>query len=192
VLAAGPGVVSKISYNGNKTSGGGHVVIIDHGQIHTVYYHGATRTNLKVGDRVNTGDFIYMSGSTGASTGNHLHFEVRTGPRGVWGSDVDPTPYLNGNAAVVALPVTGQPDRATWRAWQTYLQAKGFYTGRIDGIPGPMTHRAIQRWAGVPQTGTLDTHTRRVVQHKLGVRIDGVWGRETWSTIQRKLNEGSM
>jgi murein DD-endopeptidase MepM/ murein hydrolase activator NlpD len=192
VLAAGPGVVSKISYNGNKTSGGGHVVIIDHGEIHTVYYHGATRTALKVGDRVNTGDFIYLSGSTGASTGDHLHFEVRRGPRGLWGTDVDPTPYLNGNAAVIKLPVNGRGDRRTWNAWQTDLQAKGLYLGRIDGIQGPITNRAIQAWSGMPQTGVMDRHSRRAVQMKIGVKVDGVWGRETWSTIQRKLNEGSM
>ena len=192
VLAAGPGVVWKISYNGNKRTGGGHVVIIDHGEIHTVYYHGAHRTPLRVGDRVNTGDFLYLSGSTGASTGDHLHFEVRRGPRGAWGTDVDPTPYLNGNAAVAKLPVTGRPDRASWRAWQTDLQAKKLYLGRIDGIPGPITHRAIQGWAGVRQDGVLGPITRRAVQQKLGVKVDGVWGRETWSTIQRKLNEGSM
>ncbi len=192
VLAAGNGVVSRVSFNGNKQSGGGHVVIIDHGEVHTVYYHGATRTALQVGARVQAGDLIYMSGSTGASTGDHLHFEVRRGRGGRWGSDVDPTPYLNGNAAATKLPVNGRADRRTWNAWQTDLQAKGFYAGRVDGIPGPMTYNAIQAWAGVRQTGTLNPVTRRAVQVKIGVQPDGVWGRITWSTIQRKLNEGSM
>jgi len=187
VTAAGPGVVVHIGWN--KT-GGGHVVIIDHGEVHTVYYHGKHRTTLKLNQRVQAGEFIYTSGSTGASTGNHLHFEVRK--RKAWGTDVDPTPYLNGNAAVPVLKVTGRPDRESWRAWQTDLQAKGFYEGRVDGIAGPMTHRAIQRWVGVAPTGSLDRHTRRAVQMKLGITADGVWGRETWTTIQRSLNEGSL
>jgi len=188
VLSAGPGVVRSEGYN----SSAGNWVVIDHGFVHTAYYHGATRTHLKPGQRVNTGDFIYTSGTTGSSTGNHLHFEVRTGPTGFWKTAVDPQPYLNGNAAVTVLPVSGRADRATWRAWQNDLQAKGLYKGRIDGIPGPMTYRAIQGWAGVKQDGVIGPITRRAVQTKLKIKVDGVWGRETWSTIQRKLNDGSL
>jgi len=187
VRSAGPGVVVHVGWS---PKGGGHVVIIDHGEVHTAYYHGAHRTALKIGQRVDTGDFIYTSGTTGSSTGNHLHFEVRT--RRGWGSDVDPTPYLNGNASVPVLKVSGWGDKASWRAWQTFLQGKKLYLGRIDGIPGPMTYRAIQAWVGVPQDGLLGPVTRRAVQRELGVTVDGVWGRDTWSTLQRKLNEGSL
>jgi hypothetical protein len=187
VTSAGPGVVAHIGWS---PRGGGHTVIIDHGEVHTAYYHGAHRTRLRVGQRVEAGAFIYTSGTTGASTGNHLHFEVRK--RRNWGSDVDPTPYLNGNAAVPVLPVSGREDRATWKQWQTWLQEQLFYDGRIDGIAGPMTYRAIQCWLSVPRTGRLDVVTRRAVQKHLGVTVDGVWGRGTWSTLQRKLNEGSL
>jgi hypothetical protein len=187
VTSAGPGLVVHVGFS---RTGGGHVVIIDHGEVHTAYYHGKHRTALKVGERVEAGTFIYTSGNTGASTGNHLHFEVRK--RRSFGTDVDPTPYLNGNAAVPVLRVSGRADRASWVAWQTWLQGEGFYSGRIDGVPGPMTYRAIQHWAGVPRTGTLDVVTRKAVQAKLGVTPDGVWGRDTWSTLQRKLNEGSL
>jgi murein DD-endopeptidase MepM/ murein hydrolase activator NlpD len=188
VLCAGNGVVAREGYD----KGAGNWVVIDHGSVHSVYYHGAERTRLRAGQRVQAGDVVFMSGSTGASTGDHLHFEVRTGPRGVWLSDVDPTPYLNGNAAVTVLPVSGRADRATWRALQVWLQGEGYYKGRIDGVPGPMTYRALQAWAGVIQDGLLGPDTRRAVQFKLGVVVDGVWGRETWSTLQRKLNEGTL
>jgi hypothetical protein len=187
VTSAAPGVVAHIGWS---PRGGGHVVIIDHGEVHTAYYHGANRTKLRVGERVDAGTFIYTSGTTGASTGNHLHFEVRK--RKAFGTDVDPTPYLNGNSAVSTLKVSGRADKATWKQWQTWLQEQRFYTGRIDGIPGPMTYRAIQAWVGVPQTGTLNVVTRVAVQKRIGVGVDGVWGRNTWSTIQRKLNEGSL
>jgi peptidoglycan hydrolase-like protein with peptidoglycan-binding domain len=76
--------------------------------------------------------------------------------------------------------------------WQDDLKARWGYTGRIDGIPGPMTHAAIQRYAEVPVTGRLDDRTRRAVQKKIGVIPDGVWGRNTWSEIQRRLNVGDM
>lgn len=187
VTSAGPGVVAHVGWS---PKGGGHVVIIDHGEVHTAYYHGAQATKLRVGQRVESGTFIYTSGTTGSSTGVHLHFEVRK--RKTWGTDVDPTPYLNGNAAASTLKVSGRPDKASWRQWQTWLQEQRFYDGRVDGIPGPMTYRAIQSWVGTPRTGQLDVVTRRAVQKRIGVTVDGVWGRDTWSTIQRKLNEGSL
>ena len=187
VSSAAPGVVAHIGWS---PKGGGHTVIIDHGQVHTAYYHGAQATKLRVGQRVEAGTFIYTSGTTGSSTGVHLHFEVRK--RKTWGSDVDPTPYLNGNAAASTLNVSGRGDKPTWRQWQTWLQEQRFYDGRIDGIPGPMTYRAIQTWVGTPRTGRFDPVTRRAVQTRIGVTADGVFGRDTWSTIQRKLNEGSL
>ena len=189
VTSAAPGVVVHIGWS---PKGGGHTVLIDHGEVHTAYYHGAHKTALRVDERVEAGAFIYTSGTTGASTGVHLHFEVRRGPRGAWGSDVDPTPYLNGNAAASALKVSGREDRATWKQWQTWLQEQKFYVGRVDGVAGSMTYKAIQVWVGTPQTGKLDLPTRKAVQTRIGVTADGVWGRGTWSTIQRKLNEGSL
>jgi hypothetical protein len=187
VSSAAPGVVVHIGWS---PKGGGHTVIIDHGEVHTAYYHGAHKTGLRVGQRVDAGTFIYTSGTTGASTGVHLHFEVRRSR--VFGTDVDPTPYLNGNAAVSTLKVSGREDRATWKQWQTWLQEQRFYEGRVDGVAGPMTYRAIQAWVGTPSTGKLDVVTRKAVQERIGVTPDGVWGRSTWSTIQRKLNEGSL
>ena len=189
VTSAAPGVVVHVGWS---PKGGGHTVLIDHGEVHTAYYHGAHKTELRVGQRVEAGTFIYTSGTTGASTGVHLHFEVRRGPRGAWGTDVDPTPYLNGNAAASALKVSGREDRATWKQWQTWLQQERFYAGRVDGVAGSMTYKAIQAWVGTPQTGKLDLPTRKAVQTRIGVTADGVWGRGTWSTIQRKLNEGSL
>lgn len=192
VTAAGDGIVKKVSYNGNKRTGGGHVVIIEHGpRLYTVYYHGREATKLKVGQRVKAGDFIYTSGSTGASTGAHLHFEVRTGIGGAWGTDVDPVPYLQGQIAPKPSGVSGRLDKATWMQWQTFLKSHG-YAGRIDGVPGAMTYGAIQQWSGAPKTGRLDVATKKAVQAKLGLTQDGVWGRMTISELQRRLNSGTM
>jgi murein DD-endopeptidase len=211
VLSAGDGIVHKISYNGNKKTGGGHVVIIKHAtKLFTVYYHGAHATRLKVGDRVKAGDFIYRSGSTGASTGPHLHFEVRTGSVGQWGTNVDPNIYLTGsrpdvdtgsdNAYKVSVSVNGNLDTATWRAWQTALKAKWGFRGIIDGKPGTMTWTAIQTSCGKHYKGKIDgipgPMTRRAVQLYLkelkyyNGAIDGIWGRGTISALQRSLNEG--
>jgi len=187
VLTAADGVVRHIGYNAR---GGGHVVGIEHGtNLWTFYYHGATRTGLRQGQRVTAGEFIYTSGNTGASNGNHLHFEVRRSRR--WGDTVDPMPLLTTGTPQVILPVNGRPSRETWRVWQDDLKKHG-YTGRLDGIPGPLTYSAIQRYSGAPVTSRLDTETRKAVQKKIRVLPDGIWGRITWSEIQRRLNTGKM
>jgi len=144
---------------------------------------------------VEAGTFIYTSGTTGASTGNHLHFEVRTGRNGQWGSDVDPMPYLDSPVTATQpslLKVNGKLDRNTWRALQTVLQASGHYKGVVDGVPGPFTYRAIQSWVGVGQDGVIGPITRRALQRRLGVKPDGVWGPITVSALQRALNEGVL
>ncbi|MBR2568997.1 MAG: peptidoglycan DD-metalloendopeptidase family protein, partial [Paenibacillus sp.] len=72
-------------------SGYGNCVIIDHGQgLWTLYGH-IRSGGIKVekGDKVKVGDKVAEVGSTGRSTGNHLHFEVRLN-----GERTDPEPYL--------------------------------------------------------------------------------------------------
>ena len=190
VTAAGDGTVDHIGYS---AKGGGHVVIIGHGSgIWSVYYHGRTATALRKGQRVSAGDFIYESGSTGASTGDHLHFEIRKGSR-AWGSQVDPMPYLDGNGAgpgASEIQVNGRLDRATIAKWQAVLQAKGFEPGMVDGRMGPRTVKAIQKSSGVRADGVLGPVTRMAVEKKLGLRGDGEWDREDISAIQRQLNRG--
>ena len=73
--------------------GYGNCVIINHGNgISTLYGHGQ-KILTEVGKEVKKGDLILEVGSTGNSTGPHLHFEVR-----INGSCVDPMPYLQGNS----------------------------------------------------------------------------------------------
>ncbi len=87
IVAAADGVVSLAGWCG----GYGYCVMIDHGvmangkNLTTVYGHAARQPYVSVGQRVKTGDLIAAIGSTGNSTGPHLHFEVRVG-----GVAVDP------------------------------------------------------------------------------------------------------
>ena len=199
VTSAQDGIVVHVSADWHKLSkkqqqrqSGGNVVTIQHeNNLFTTYYHGAHQTALRVGQRVSTGEFIYTAGTTGLSTGDHLHFEVRTTKTG---GQVDPVPYLQGSPSVEPPPssVSGNLDAATWKAWQTALKAKGLYKGIPDGKPGPMTTRAIQEWAGVKADGQMGTMTRKAVQRKLGLKDDGVWGRMTISELQRQLNAGKI
>ncbi|WP_405503937.1 peptidoglycan DD-metalloendopeptidase family protein [Streptomyces anulatus] len=88
VLAIGPGAVVSA---GNSGSYGNEVVIKHEDGMYSQYAHQSS-LNVSVGQTVTGGQQIGLSGSTGNSTGPHLHFEVRTGPS--YGSDVDPVAYL--------------------------------------------------------------------------------------------------
>ena len=89
IIAAADGVVSMASYYG----GYGNCVMINHGNgISTLYGHGQ-KILTTVGSTVKKGDLIMEVGSTGVSTGPHLHFEVR-----INGSHVNPLPYVQGSS----------------------------------------------------------------------------------------------
>lgn len=189
VTSAGDGIVEHIGYSPN---GGGHVVIIGHGSgIWSVYYHGRTATKLNRGQRVSAGEFIYESGSTGVSTGDHLHFEIRKGSR-AWGNQVDPEPYLTNGAGPGAaeIQVNGRLDRATIQKWQDVLKANGYDPGMVDGRMGPRTVKAIQKSVRVRADGVLGPVTKMAVENKVGMRMDGEWDRLDISAIQRQLNRG--
>ncbi|MFD5318323.1 peptidoglycan DD-metalloendopeptidase family protein [Streptomyces sp. NPDC127098] len=70
----------------------GNEVIIRHDDGRYSQYAHLSSISVSAGQTVSTGDQIGLSGSTGNSTGPHLHFEVRTGPD--YGSDIDPLAYL--------------------------------------------------------------------------------------------------
>jgi hypothetical protein len=89
IHAAAPGRVTQAGWSG----GYGNYTCIDHGQVDgqrlsTCYAH-QQRILVTPGQQVGAGDVIGQVGSTGASTGPHLHFEVRLG-----GRPVDPMPWI--------------------------------------------------------------------------------------------------
>ncbi|MET9282950.1 peptidoglycan DD-metalloendopeptidase family protein [Streptomyces anthocyanicus] len=89
VRSVGTGRVLKVSCGGAF----GIQVVIEHaGGYYTQYAHLAA-VAVDQGDRVDAGQWIGQSGSTGNSTGPHLHFEVRVTPD--MGSALDPVPWLS-------------------------------------------------------------------------------------------------
>ncbi len=88
IFAAAGGTVTYAGYDGDY----GYNVIVDHGNgIKTRYAH-ASYLTVSRGQAVSQGDMIAAVGSTGYSTGNHLHFEVI-----INGTRVNPAPYIGLN-----------------------------------------------------------------------------------------------
>ncbi|WP_350343662.1 peptidoglycan DD-metalloendopeptidase family protein [Proteinivorax tanatarense] len=84
IKATANGTVVRASYNG----GYGNMIIIDHGYGYTTYYAHLSEIEVRTGQKVTKGETIGQMGSTGQSTGPHLHYEVR-----VRGNPVNPTDY---------------------------------------------------------------------------------------------------
>ena len=87
IVAAADGVVRYAGWS----SGYGMMVLVDHGLSFTSAYGHTSKVTVKVGERVERGQLIAYMGTTGRSTGHHLHYEV-------WrhGKPVNPMKYLRG------------------------------------------------------------------------------------------------
>ena len=94
IYATADGVVGRSAWAG----GYGNLVELEHGQgLQTRYGH-LSRILVAPGTRVTRGQVIGLMGSTGRSTGSHLHYEVRMDGRAV-----DPMPYLDTERYAVAM-----------------------------------------------------------------------------------------
>ncbi|RUU29797.1 M23 family metallopeptidase [Mesorhizobium sp. M6A.T.Ce.TU.016.01.1.1] len=80
-----PGVVVKAGWNG----GYGRMVEVDHGNGFATRYGHLSKISVTVGERLNAGDVIGKTGSSGRSTGPHLHYEIRHN-----GEAIDPLRFL--------------------------------------------------------------------------------------------------
>ena len=88
IVAAADGVVTLAATNG----GYGKCIVINHGSGITTLYGHCSSLLVSSGESVSKGQVIAKVGSTGVSTGPHLHFEVR-----INGATTNPLPYITGN-----------------------------------------------------------------------------------------------
>ncbi|KUO17352.1 M23 family metallopeptidase [Streptomyces dysideae] len=93
VVATHGGTVAKAGGNGAGDGPAyGNAVVIKHGNGTYSQYAHLSRVEVKVGQVVKTGQRVGLSGSTGNSSGPHLHFEIRT--TADYGSSIDPVAFL--------------------------------------------------------------------------------------------------
>ncbi|MCZ7456780.1 M23 family metallopeptidase [Streptomyces sp. WMMC940] len=95
VKAVGPGTVVSAGWSGAY----GNEVVIKHNDGTYSQYAHLSQLSISSGESVTGGQQIGLSGSTGNSTGPHLHFEIRTSPG--YGSDIDPLAYLRQHGVTI-------------------------------------------------------------------------------------------
>lgn len=97
VRATADGLVAFASWGGQY----GKLVIVDHGNGMQTYYAHLSQFDVITGQEMRRGDTVGRSGSSGRSTGPHLHYEVRMG-----GTPINPYPYLAQSPISLATKVT--------------------------------------------------------------------------------------
>jgi hypothetical protein len=161
------GTVAAVGYS---SSAGNYVQIQVSPSTVMVYYHLKNRSTLKTGARVKKGDVVGYMGSTGTSTGAHLHWGIKRA--GVW---IDPAPYLDKDyteekeVCTVELPVLKKGAKGdAVKALQTLLIGYGYNCGKkgVDGSLGDATDKALRKYQG---------------DHKL--TVDGSCGPKTWTSL---------
>ncbi|MFP3986720.1 peptidoglycan DD-metalloendopeptidase family protein [Streptomyces sp. E11-3] len=95
IKAVGAGTVVSAGWSGSY----GNEVVIRHADGHYSQYAHMSSLGVSAGQSVSGGQQIGLVGSTGNSTGPHLHFEIRTGQG--YGSDVDPLAYLRSHGVSI-------------------------------------------------------------------------------------------
>jgi peptidoglycan hydrolase-like protein with peptidoglycan-binding domain len=101
----GAGGRGTVSFAGWNSGGYGNLVVIDHRLGFQSWYAHLSSVSVGSGQRVSGGTRIGAVGSTGHSTGPHLHFEVR-----LHGTPIDPSGYLLGRYAAKIAPAQTQQD----------------------------------------------------------------------------------
>lgn len=160
IQAAADGVVTKAS----KHKSYGNYVIIKHvingNRMDTVYAH-LSVIQVREGQNVKQGQIIGKEGSTGKSTGNHLHFEIHKGPYKYKVNNINPEPLIfkNGNPTPEGFTdgsiIGGVAGAAAAAAAASFnpadaLETMQFLPAGIQALPGIMDNMAKIALFGAP------------------------------------------
>lgn len=161
------GKVSAVGYN---SSAGYYVQIQVSSNTIMVYYHLKAMSSVKKGQEVKQGERIGYMGSTGNSTGAHLHFGIKA--NGKW---IDPEPYLDKdyiegeNTVAINMNVLRRGDKGEQvKTLQRLLLALCYELGGygVDGDFGSATYSAVRKF-----------------QADNGLDVDGIVGSATWNKL---------
>lgn len=148
VVAVWGGTVVEVAYPTSFGSAFGRAIVIDHDKLPDgspglwgLYAH-LSAENVSVGQRVEAGQKIGDVGTTGNSSGNHLHFGVYAQPSWVSCGGKNPKPWIDAHTTIPAGPVYrsklvyGQKDSDSVRRWQDALNGHPLEGGENLPVTG--------------------------------------------------------
>jgi resuscitation-promoting factor RpfA len=95
--------------------------------------------------------------------------------------------HANGGAATAVPAGTVTVSRSTTRTALAVSSSRATGKLAVDGIMGPMTIRAIQRWVGTTADGVFGPMSKRALQRKVGVTPDRATGPQTIRALQTRI-----
>lgn len=167
VVASAAGTVSTVKNLGNRSYG--RYVVVSHGGGWTTYYAHLNSATVSVGQRVSTGQKIGTVGSTGGSTGPHLHFEQR----------------LNNSVRKVVL----NGSQALYWGTRSYTSRNACggssgAQGRVDTAGAPLTVRSGPGTGYSAAGSVADGATVTISCQTSGTSVAGTFGTSTvWDRI---------
>lgn len=171
----------KVTISKNSSTAGEYVQI-DHGNnIYSRYLHMKKGSRkVKVGDKVKKGQVLGYMGSTGNSTGAHLHFDLK-----IKGSYVDPEPYLEGTKSISAKKESSTKKDSKVLEWQKAAIADRFkFKSGADGVWGSECEAVAKRAICKKQlVGYRYKNLTKIVQKAIGVSVDGKFGNGTKKAV---------
>ncbi len=155
VLAAAEGTVVKVA---NDPKGYGLHIILEHQSgLQTLYAH-LSRCAAWKGQSMRAGELLGRSGTSGNSTGPHLHFEVR-----LEGKPIDPLPLLTASNVQIPPQQAAAASKAN-KKWKVSCEMLNIRSG--PGIGAPIIGR-IREGTAVPELAVVETRWIRIA--------DGEW-----------------
>ncbi|MGH2519261.1 MAG: transglycosylase SLT domain-containing protein, partial [Chloroflexota bacterium] len=163
-LAVTPGTPIHATLSGtvqlrSDPSGYGNLIVVSNGPWDVLYGHTSGHpSGIRTGSFVNAGDVVGFAGSTGNSTGPHVHYELRYN-----GRIVDPTPFV----APAAAPSATNPV-ANARAGVSYL--KDLLTRFGNNVPKALAAynagpAAVQKYGGIPPYPETQAYVQKALQY---------------------------
>lgn len=183
---SGKVVIAKIGYNGGR----GNYIVIDHGNKKGTLYQHLQSFSVKVGQSVNQGQEIAKMGSTGVSTGPHLHFEIHECFSDTKGTPVNPQKYVSPNSKSKSLSISSASSVATstsnsYTLNTTNSVAKSIFNFCIAKGCTPQVACGIVANADVETGGTFSTK----LVNSIGASGLLQWRKERLISLKRKASK---
>ncbi|CAM3259196.1 peptidoglycan DD-metalloendopeptidase family protein [Stackebrandtia soli] len=156
----------------------GNAVLIDHLNGYRTYYGHIYSAGVSVGQTVSAGQYIAAMGTTGNSTGPHLHFEVL-----VNGSPTNPYTFLANRGITLgsSAPIGGA-------GWPTVKQGS---TGTLVKVVQHLLSANGHSLVVDGNFGSVSVAAAKAFQTKKGLVADGVVGPKTWPKLILEVKSGS-